>query len=88
VALQPQRDVGDEHRHRAEHEQRRGIPRPVLILVRIDSGQAIDRALDRCEPAQRAIVDPNEVDAHRFRDGEHETGKDENLQPPIPRHIR
>ena len=67
--LQPQHDVGQQHRGEAEQQHRRRVPGPVLVLLRIHAAHPVDHPLDRREPAHRAVVDPHEVDAQRLRDG-------------------
>src|SRR5262249_49788254 len=60
--------------------------RPVLVVVRIDAAQAIDRTLDEAEPLVCAVVHAHEIDPERLRDGEHTRAKEEDLQPAVECH--
>ena len=60
--------------------------RPVLILVGIDAGDAIENALDRAQPTKRAVVHSEHVQSHRLRDGEEHRAIEKNLKPAVRRH--
>ena len=55
----------------AEQQHAAGVPRPVLILVRVDAADAVDRALDRAEPRERAVEHAHEIDPERLCDEQH-----------------
>ena len=55
--LQPQHQVGQQHRRHAEEQHGSGVAGPVLVLCRVDAAQPVDQPLHRREPPHRAVVD-------------------------------
>jgi len=42
----------------------------MLVLIRVDAGEAIQHTLERPQPSQRAVVHLQDVDPERLRDEE------------------
>ena len=65
-ALKSEREIRDDHRDRAERDETGEIHGPMLIFLRIDPADAIDRTLEQAEEAPRSIVRAREIQPDRL----------------------
>src|SRR4029077_18361928 len=80
--------IREKHRDAAEQQNGRGVPRPMLVVRRIDARHAIQHALYRAQPRERPVVNLEDVDPERLREREQGEGVEPDLQPSADGHVK